>query len=72
MFMIGNTWDSVLADEFEKDYFLNIKEFIDEEYQNYKIVNAIESQRVDYPSSDSGHHSFVSFGSNGVNFGVMS
>ena len=47
-------------------------DILNEEYQNYKIVNAIESQRVDYPSSDSGHHSFVSFGSNGVNFGVMS
>ena len=30
--MIGNTWDSVLADEFEKDYFLKILDFIDEEY----------------------------------------
>ena len=47
-------------------------DILNEEYQNYKIVNAIESQRFDYPSSDSGHHSFVSFGSNGVNFGVMS
>ena len=46
-------------------------DILNEEYQNYKIVNAIESQRFDYPSSDSGHHSFVSFGSNGVNFGVM-
>lgn len=46
-------------------------DILNEEYQNYKIVNAIESQRFDYPS-DSGHHSFVSFGSNGINFGVMS
>lgn len=51
------------------------KEFYDllnDEYQNYKVVNSIESQRYDYPRSDSGHHSFVSIGSNGVNFGVMS
>lgn len=46
-------------------------DILNEEYQNYKIVNAIESQRIDYPRSDSGHHSFVSFGSNGINFGVM-
>ena len=46
-------------------------DILNEEYQNYKLVNAIESQRFDYPSSDRGHHSFVSFGSNGVNFGVM-
>ena len=51
------------------------KEFYDllnDEYQNYKVVNSIESQRYDYPRSDSGHHSFVSIGRNGVNFGVMS
>ena len=50
------------------------KEFysiLDEEYKNYKIIESIESQGYDYPSSDSGHHSFVSVGSNGVNFGVM-
>ena len=50
------------------------KEFYDilnQEYQNYKIVNSIESQRYDYPTSDKGHNSFVTFGSNGVNFGVV-
>ena len=30
--MIGNDWDEALADEFEKDYFLRIKDFVDEEY----------------------------------------
>ena len=30
--MIGNDWDSVLTEEFEKDYFLNIIDFIDAEY----------------------------------------
>lgn len=50
------------------------KEFYDilnQEYQNYKIVNSIESQRYDYPTSDRRHNSFVTFGSNGVNFGVV-
>ena len=35
--MIGNEWDLVLADEFKKDYFLQIMEFIDEEY-NQKTI----------------------------------
>jgi uracil-DNA glycosylase len=35
--MIGNDWDVVLAGEFEKDYFLKIKEFVDDEYSN-KII----------------------------------
>ncbi|MBQ2666122.1 hypothetical protein [Methanobrevibacter sp.] len=46
-------------------------DILNEEYHNYKIVNSIESQRYDYPRSDSGHHTFVSLGSNGVNFGIM-
>ena len=35
--MIGNDWDLVLKEEFEKDYFLNIKEFIDEEYKTKTV-----------------------------------
>ncbi len=31
--MMHNDWDLVLKDEFEKDYFLKIKEFITEEYK---------------------------------------
>lgn len=46
-------------------------EILNDEYQNYQVVQAIESQRYDYPTSDSGPHSFVSVGSGGVNFGVM-
>lgn len=46
-------------------------DILNDEYQNYKLINAIESQRSDYPTQDKGHHSFVSVGSNGVNFGVM-
>lgn len=54
--------------KYSHDEFYSI---LNDEYNNYKIVNSIESQRFDYPTSDSGHHSFVSVGSNGVNFGVM-
>ena len=35
--MIGNDWDLVLAEEFEKDYFLKIKDFIDGEYESKTI-----------------------------------
>ena len=30
--MIGNDWDLALADEFKKQYFLNIMDFVQEEY----------------------------------------
>ena len=35
--MIGNEWDLALEDEFKKDYFLKIKEFVDEEYSSKTI-----------------------------------
>ena len=35
--MIGNDWDEVLSEEFKKDYFLKITEFIDEEYKTKTI-----------------------------------
>lgn len=35
--MIGNNWDNLLKDEFEKDYFKKICEFIDEEYNTKTI-----------------------------------
>ena len=47
-------------------------QILNDEYRNYNLINSIESQRSDYPTSSDGHHSFVSFGSNGINFGVMS
>lgn len=43
---------------------------LNDEYKNYKIVDAIESQRYDYPT-DSGHHSFFSVGTNGFSVGVI-
>lgn len=35
--MIGNDWDLVLDDEFKKEYFKNIKYFVDSEYSNKSI-----------------------------------
>jgi uracil-DNA glycosylase len=35
--MIGNDWDLALSEEFNKDYFLNIKDFIDSEYSSKTI-----------------------------------
>lgn len=49
------------------------KEFYDilnEEYKNDKLIDAIESQSVDYPSDDSSH-TFVSVGTNGVGIGKI-
>ena len=49
------------------------KEFYDilkEEYQNYQLREAIESQGYDYRQDDSSH-TFVSVGTNGVGVGKM-
>ena len=35
--MIGNEWDNVLKDEFEKDYFIKIRKFIDSEYETKTV-----------------------------------
>ena len=35
--MIGNDWDTVLEDEFKKDYFLKIRDFVTEEYRTKTI-----------------------------------
>lgn len=40
--MIGNDWDLALADEFEKDYFLKISDFIDEEYESKTVYPPYE------------------------------
>ena len=37
MVHIGNSWDSILADEFNKDYYLKLREFLKYEYSHYKI-----------------------------------
>lgn len=44
--MIGNDWDNVLKDEYEKDYFLRIKEIVREEYKKKTIFPP--SDRVFY------------------------
>ena len=35
--MIGNNWDALLEEEFKKDYFIKINEFIDAEYATKTI-----------------------------------
>ena len=43
---------------------------LNEEYQNYKIIHAIESQSLDYPKDDSSH-TFVTVGTNGIGIGKI-
>lgn len=35
--MIGNDWDQILKDEYEKDYFKELTDFVVNEYKNKKI-----------------------------------
>lgn len=35
--MIGNDWDELLKEEYKKDYFINLQEFIIEEYKHKTI-----------------------------------
>ena len=37
MVNIGNDWDALLAPEFEKDYYLKLRDFLKYEYRNHKI-----------------------------------
>ena len=37
MVNIGNEWDSLLKDEFEKDYYKKLRAFLKEEYSKYTI-----------------------------------
>ena len=37
MVKLGNDWDNVLAGEFEKEYYIRLREFLTEEYDNYSI-----------------------------------
>lgn len=34
---IGNDWDEILKEEFEKDYFVGLMRFLDNEYENKEI-----------------------------------
>lgn len=37
MVNIGNDWDELLKDEWEKEYYLKIREFLKSEYSNYTV-----------------------------------
>ena len=39
--MIGNAWDEILKEEFEKDYFKSLIKFVEEEYKNKTIFHSI-------------------------------
>ncbi|MCL2708090.1 MAG: uracil-DNA glycosylase [Defluviitaleaceae bacterium] len=44
MVSFGNDWDALLADEFKKDYYLRLREFLKTEYRDkiiYPLVNDI-------------------------------
>jgi uracil-DNA glycosylase len=49
MVSIGNDWDALLSDEFKKDYYLTLREFLKAEYSSrpiyppmYNIFNALK------------------------------
>ena len=49
MVNFGNKWDEILKDEFQKDYYLKLREFLKEEYRTqviyppmYDIYNALK------------------------------
>lgn len=37
MRIIGNDWDEILEDEFEKEYYQKLRAFLDEEYARYTV-----------------------------------
>lgn len=43
MKIIGNDWDEILGSEFEKEYYLKLREFLKEEYENQTIYPAREN-----------------------------
>lgn len=40
---IGNNWDNILKDEFNKEYYLKLQEFLKIEYDNYQIFPSKEN-----------------------------
>lgn len=42
MVKLGNEWDSLLAEEFEKEYYLQLREFLRQEYQTNRIYPPME------------------------------
>ena len=68
---ITPTIKEVVKSASDSDY--SHKEFykiLKEEYQNYRLVEAMESQGFDYPKDDSSH-TFVSVGTNGFGVGKI-
>ncbi len=43
MVHIGNKWDEILKDEFEKDYYKKIREFLKYEYSHYTVYPKMEN-----------------------------
>lgn len=37
MVTIGNDWDGIIGDEFKREYYLKLREFLKQEYKSYKI-----------------------------------
>lgn len=37
MVKIGNDWDTILADEWQKPYYLELREFLKQEYKNHTV-----------------------------------
>lgn len=37
MVNIGNSWDEILKEEFEKEYYLKLREFLKSEYRSYTV-----------------------------------
>jgi uracil-DNA glycosylase len=37
MVHLGNSWDALLADQFEQDYYLNLREFLKSEYRTARV-----------------------------------
>ena len=55
MVHIGNSWDDVLKGEFDKDYYLKLREFLKQEYGSrtiypnmYDIFNALKFTPYQY------------------------
>ena len=55
MVNIGNTWDEILKDEFQKDYYLELRNFLKKEYSTrvvypnmYDIFNAFKKTSYEH------------------------
>ena len=38
MVNLGNEWDNVLAGEFDKEYYLKLRQFLKSEYANHTVI----------------------------------